>query len=110
LKGIVEVANNLVLGSLPVSKSWYESNWMGSFFFDGGPWIYHIPLGWMYVYPAQNDSYWFWNQQFGVWLWTNDKLFPQAYSGSGLKWLYFHIKEENVRVFDYHLQRWDFEK
>lgn len=106
VQGIIEIANHLLLGSLPLGNSWYDSNWLGKFFWESGSWVYHLPLGWMYVQPSKNDSYWLWNHQFEMWLWTDENLFPQAYSGLGAKWLYFHLDAENIRVFDYDHQTW----
>ena len=107
LKGIVEIPNLLILESLSLGNLWYDSPWFGKFFWEGASWLYHNPLGWMYIHPASNDSFWLWHQNLKAWLWTNKDLFPQAYSGTELKWLYFHLDSQDVRIFDYDHQTWD---
>ena len=107
LLGIVEIAPELFLSSIPLGNEWYDSPWMGTFFSKDNAWIYHTPLGWLYVYPLPNHSYWFWYDRFKEWLWTNEIIYPQVYSGTSLRWLYLFTEEENIRIFDYDLQTWD---
>ena len=107
--GNVEFAHELFLMSKPLGNSWYISPWLGIFMKNklDSSWVFHYPLGWVYIHPSQNNSYWLWPEKLDEWLWTNENLFPQTYSASSLTWLYFHIDNENIRIFDHDQQSWE---
>jgi hypothetical protein len=107
--GNVEFAHELFLMSKSLGNSWYSSPWLGIFMKNklDSSWVFHYPLGWVYIHPSQNNSYWLWPEKLDEWLWTNENLFPQTYSASSLTWLYFHIDNENIRIFDYDQQSWE---
>ena len=107
--GNVEFAHELFLMSKSLGNSWYGSPWLGIFMKNklDSSWVFHYPLGWVYIHPSQNNSYWLWPEKSDEWLWTNENLFPQTYSASSLTWLYFHIDNENIRIFDYDQQSWE---
>ena len=109
LLGTVEFAHELFLMSKPLGSSWYRSPWLGLFLKNkpDSSWIFHYPLGWLFIHSSQNNSYWLWADKLEEWLWTNENIFPQTYSGSSFKWRYFNIDNENIRIFDYDQQSWE---
>ena len=61
MKGQLAIRNLLVLDSMQIDDSWYKSDWLGSFLLHRGFWVYHYPIGWLYVHPDGQDGYWFWD-------------------------------------------------
>ena len=80
------IGSDIVDGSTPLGNSWWYSDWLGPFWHrPGDMWVYHAPLGWMYV--IQNKStlgVWFYLEYLNGWQWTKAGCLPLT-SGHILK-------------------------
>lgn len=85
------IGSDIVDGSNPLGNSWWYSDWLGPFWHrPGDMWVYHAPLGWMYV--IQNKStlgVWFYLEYLNGWQWTKPGVFPHFRTHSKARWSYF---------------------
>jgi len=103
-------ANPLALLSKPLGENWHSSAWFGNFLDIGNQWIFHYPLGWLYIYKAEN-GYWIWDAQLEDWWWTVEKVqgrkvFPWIYSDESKGWVYLLVDENGVKAYDQKSSKW----
>ena len=103
-------ASKLALLSKPMGQKWHSSTWFGNFMDIGDNWIYHYPLGWLYVSKAEN-GYWVWDARENDWWWTTDTLdgtaiFPWIYSDESNGWVYLLLDNNGVKAYDQNSRRW----
>jgi hypothetical protein len=106
LAGQILIKNLLALESASLENSWYQSEWFGSFYTTEGSWVYHHPIGWLYVHPDGNDGYWFWDHSWKNWWWSKNQAFPWIYRDDFAQWGYLMIMPNEVNVFDLDNRRW----
>ena len=107
----LKIDNALTLSSSQgEAAGWMESDWLGSFYSTGGSWLFHSSFGWLYVHPAGNGGYWFWDSHAEFWWWTDPTFYPYLYFSkpdqeeSG--WGYFLINPTEVQMYDFNKQEW----
>jgi hypothetical protein len=103
-------ASKLALLSKPMGQKWHSSTWFGNFMDIGDNWVYHYPLGWLYVSKAE-DGYWVWDARENYWWWTTDTLdgtqiFPWIYSDESNGWVYLLLDNNGVKAYDQNSRRW----
>ena len=83
---------DLLSGSEALGNSWWYSDWFGPFWHrPGDQWIYHSPLGWMYVIQDQETlGVWFYLEYLSGWQWTKPDVFPYFRTHSEARWSYFN--------------------
>ena len=59
--GIINVAPQIILESNKLDDGWLESSWFGKFYNNSSNWIYHYPLGWLYLHSLHPDGFWIWD-------------------------------------------------
>jgi hypothetical protein len=106
MKGQLFIKNLLALDSSPLENSWYHSDWLGSFYSGEGSWVYHHPIGWLYVHPDGHDGFWFWDHNWNYWWWSKNQAFPWIYRDDATRWDYLMILPDGVNVFDLQSRRW----
>jgi len=75
------------------------SPWLGFFYGETNPWIYHFTLGWLYLNPSSSESsgeIYLYDPILG-WLFTNEADYPSIYSFDRQEWLYYN-EDSNPRV------------
>ncbi|MAL85156.1 MAG: hypothetical protein CMI23_02205 [Opitutae bacterium] len=94
---------DLVQNANSIGNSWWYSDWFGPFWHrDADLWIYHAPLGWMYIHPeTQNGGLWFWVEYLAGWQWTEKSIFPFHRAHSDAKWYWFNQEKstQEQRIF-----------
>jgi hypothetical protein len=95
--------NDLISKATMLGNSWWYSDWFGPFWHrDGDLWIYHAPLGWIYLIPENSTgSLWFWVDYLSGWQWTSSAVFPHLRGHSLAKWYWFNKEKstQNNRLF-----------
>lgn len=88
------------------------SPWLGSYFADRYPWVYHPLLQWFWVANAETASgengLWLYSVRLESWLYTSDSLFPQVYSPDA-GWLFIDLigsTQSNLYYYNYSSQTW----
>ena len=108
VSGLIRIADKYILESAPLGDGWFESPWFGHFLKPNDSWIYHLKLGWIYIYPLQTSGYWLWDPVLEEWLWTDSTFFPWTFSNKISGWIYFSLDSEKVRFFNHNSQEWLF--
>ncbi|MDA9118861.1 Ig-like domain-containing protein [Opitutales bacterium] len=75
---------------------WTNLMFFGSYYRDANVsngrqnWIYHVDMGWVYVYKPDQllESSWMWKENVG-WFWTGDKYFKWVYHQGLQQWLHW---------------------
>jgi len=106
LQGQLAIKNLLTLDSSQLESSWYKSDWFGSFYSAEGSWVYHHPIGWLYVHPDGQDGYWFWDHNWNLWWWSKKQAFPWIYRDDSAHWDYLMVLPDGINVFDLENRRW----
>jgi CubicO group peptidase (beta-lactamase class C family) len=108
VQGTILVDNRLTFASVTnLENMWVSSDWFGSFYSTGSPWIYHSQLGWLYVYPDNAQGYWFWDAVYSNWWWSNPDEFPYfTEQAESQKWKYFDLGQNPTRVYDFESNEW----
>ena len=75
IQGEISIRNLLALDSSELDDSWHHSDWFGSFYSVEGSWIYHHPIGWLYVHPDEQGGFWFWDHKWDFWWWSKNRHF-----------------------------------
>jgi hypothetical protein len=116
----VKVINDLSVSALFISNSifnlsktasslnhdWYSNSWFGTFYATDLQWIYHRLLGWLYVYPVDDTSYWMWSDKYG-WLWIHSLYYPNLYSNDLKVWLKVDTVTGLMSVFTKSTESWN---
>lgn len=103
-------ASKIALLSKPMGQKWHSSSWFGNFMDIGNNWLYHYPLGWLYVAQAET-GYWVWDAREDYWWWTTDifegtSIFPWIYSDEAKGWVYLFLDSDGVKAYDQNTRRW----
>ncbi|MDC3284783.1 DUF5011 domain-containing protein, partial [Opitutales bacterium] len=87
------------------SGGWWESSWMGVFYAESYPWIYHQNLGWLFVHLDSPLGSWMYHPRLG-WLWTMPNVFPHLFLSKRNQW--FHVNQSTAKttIYDYQEQEW----
>jgi len=94
------------MGASPVTSSWFESPWFGTFFVSKDGWIYHLPLGWLYYKTDGLGGYWFWDDSWSSWWWSTHETFPWIYRDDTKTWVYIYDDAGNVMLYDQESMKW----
>ena len=86
-------------------QGWWESPWMGFYYADSYPWMYHQNLGWIFVSMESAEGIWFFDHRLG-WLWTNPQEYPALYLEKRDHWVYLDKGTAQTRVYDYEEEEW----
>ena len=91
------VADTSVTANFTKSKGWSEAeslnagwktlSWIGFYWENEGPWIFHSSLGWLYRSDQTDAASWLYSPTYG-WLFTSGQSRPFLYSSSGAYWIY----------------------
>ena len=76
------------LNATELEAGWKESNWFGFFHQADDNWAYHYDFGWIYVDQVADGGFWYWDDMMD-WLWTNDQVYPSAWSKEKNNWIRF---------------------
>ena len=106
LEGLVSIQENTPMGASPVTSSWFESPWFGTFFVSKDGWIYHLPLGWLYYKTDGLGGYWFWDDSWSSWWWSTHETFPWIYRDDTKTWVYIYDDAGNVMLYDQESMKW----
>ena len=106
LQGQLAIKNLLTLDSSQLESSRYQSDWLGSFYSVEGSWVYHHPIGWLYVHPDGQDGFWFWDHNWNLWWWSKNQAFPWIYRDDSSDWDYLMVLPDGINVFDLESRRW----
>ncbi len=94
---------DLIKDASSLGNSWWYSDWFGPFWHrDADLWIYHAPLGWMYIFPeTSNNGLWFWVEYLSGWQWTEKTIFPYHRAHTNAKWFWFNKEKstQHQRIF-----------
>jgi hypothetical protein len=97
---------NLVQDATNPVSDWHVNSWLGTFFASNSSWIYHSPLGWLYVHPVDDASYWMWSDKHG-WMWIHSLYFPYLYSNDIATWLRLDTSTGLISVFSKSKESWN---
>jgi hypothetical protein len=106
LEGLVSIQENTPMGASPVTSSWFESPWFGTFFVSKDGWIYHLTLGWLYYKTDGLGGYWFWDDSWSSWWWSTHETFPWIYRDDTKTWVYIYNDAGNVMLYDQESMKW----
>lgn len=107
--------NSPVLGDSPRANSWWfdlpdgpvggkEVPTLGWLNCDSYPWIESRNIGWVYDVSTDENSLWWYTEQFG-WIWTSRTFYPVFYNIENGHWMMFVVTSTRSRVY----QVYDFE-
>lgn len=66
---------------------WKTFPWLGTFRPYENGWIYHLKLGWVFVYPEETSGLWLWKKNMG-WIWTKESVYPYFWKNHDGSWQY----------------------
>lgn len=84
---------------------WWESDWLGLFYTELYPWVYHQKLGWVFVNVDSLQGAWLYRERLG-WLWTMPNVFPSLHMSERKEWTYLDTTRERTTMYDYINQAW----
>jgi len=87
------------------SGGWWESSWMGVFYAESYPWIYHQNLGWLFVHLDSPLGSWMYHPRLG-WLWTMPNVFPHLFLTKRNQWFHVNQSISKTTIYDYQEQEW----
>ena len=94
---------DLLSDATSLGNSWWYSDWFGPFWHrDGDLWVYHAPLGWIYIIPEDSGgNLWFWVDYLSGWQWTSKAIFPYHRAHTQAKWFWFNKAQstQEARLF-----------
>jgi len=108
VNGVITVAPRIILESKNLSNDWFESPWFGTIFATRQNWLYHQPLGWVYLHSTDPQGIWLWDNLKSYWIWTSKDVYPWFYSYNSNNWLYHKLDDGEVKVFDQASNSWNF--
>ena len=92
-----------------VVDTWEFVDWFGLFEGTDFPWVFHDPIGWVYVSTssaASSTSFWAYVDDFG-WVLFDENEFPYIYSPEFESWFYLEATPGDVPyVYDFATNRW----
>lgn len=100
-----------LLDSVAISGSYYESPWLGGFFFSegGNTVIYTQDLGWVFIEPSGTTAgAWFWSYGMGSWVWASSatgRFYYRSWDGS---WIFVQSDPLGSWILTYNDQTWGF--
>ena len=110
-KTIEAVFKKITLASSSSAKSlgsnWFE-HWFGYFYEDSSGWAYHTEFGWTYLATQNDESIWFWSENFS-WLWVNESTRGKNlyWKEDEKSWVYFPLINPSSKIYySYNNQQW----
>ena len=95
--------SDLLSDATSLGNSWWYSDWFGPFWHrEADLWIYHAPLGWIYIIPEDDaGSVWFWVDYLSGWQWSLKTIFPYHRAHTQAKWFWFNKAQstQEARLF-----------
>ena len=92
--------NHWSSGATDLGGSWKRLPWFGDYADLGGNWIWHLQLGYEYVYPSSTPtSIFFWDNSGLGWFWTSSTTYPYLYRFSDGAWLWYQTGTSSPRWF-----------
>jgi hypothetical protein len=86
--------------SSDLGNNWYQA-WWGTFYTQTTDnWTFHSHLGWIFVHPIKQDTFWFYDNSLG-WLFSSKDLYPYFYRNSSSSWLYHLANSSEKRFWSY---------
>ena len=110
IEGIVSIAPRLILESKNLENGWFESAWFGTIYPTSQNWIYHYPMGWLYMHSVYPSGLWFWDGLNNSWIWTQNGVFPWFFKYETSAWIYHKLDDEEIKVFDQSEKLWKYRK
>jgi len=110
IEGIVSIAPRLILESKNLDNGWFESAWFGTIYPTSQNWIYHYPMGWLYMHSVYPSGLWFWDGLNNSWIWTQNGVFPWFFKYETSAWIYHKLDDEEIKVFDQSEKLWKYRK
>ena len=105
------VFQKITLSSLSSAKSigsnWFE-HWFGYFYENASGWAYHTEFGWIYLDIQNDESIWFWSENFS-WLWVNESTRNQGLYWMEMEdgWIYFPLVTPTNKIYyGYNSEEW----
>jgi hypothetical protein len=96
------IADTSVTANFTKSKDWSQAenlnagwktlSWIGYYWEDQGPWIFHSSLGWLYRYDQTNAASWLYSPTQG-WLFSAGQNMPFLFSSTRSSWIYAGEKD-----------------
>ena len=82
------------IGELPFSyepdqAGGRKTSWIGDFWDEEYPWIYHQRLGWLYVTGFDPNHVWVWSYAGQRWIWLREGWFPWIWDHTDSAWKYY---------------------
>ncbi len=93
--------------AIDLGGGWWES-WIGAFYTNFSPWMYHQTLGWLYPYGNSADDLWIWVVSLNAFCWTSQTMYPYLYrAGNPGGWIFYIQGTSNPRLFfDFTTNTW----
>ncbi len=86
--------------SAEVADGWRGADWLGWFYSDHFPYIWHKAHGWWYCAGPGGGSLWIWEGEPGPgWMWTGPRTYPFFYGAAAGGWLYYLPDSARPRFF-----------
>ncbi|MEC8777503.1 MAG: hypothetical protein VXX28_00625, partial [Verrucomicrobiota bacterium] len=96
-----EIPEESALQGVETADGWMRSPWFGAYREYGDGWIFHAPLGWLYLSEDGQGGAWLWMESEG-WLWTEAEVWPFLWKDRSQGWLYLIETSDGRRmIFDY---------
>ena len=90
----------IVPDSLDLGSGWFSSEWFGTYWMlPNQSWVFHMELGWIYLYFTDNENFWFWSDQLSSWLWSGKPKMPYLYLYNSATWIYFEFQSSPLRYY-----------
>ncbi len=86
---ILSGEGKLTRRSVSLQNDWKFDTRIGLFWDAHLPWIYHFELGWLYIIPINEDTFFAYFPDFG-WVYINPENYPYLYRASDQTYLYFY--------------------
>jgi hypothetical protein len=89
-----------------LGSNWFSS-WLGIFYKSSEYWVYHVELGWLFLYFTETNL-WLWTENQG-WAWTAQEPFAGNFIWlENLKeWVYLDLTSTRApRYYNYQSESW----
>ena len=84
-----------VYGAQNLSSSWWQSDWLGTYWNTESSWLYHVHLGWVHLPEAENQSEhaWVWIDRLESWYWTGKEVYPYLFDYRLNTWIWINLEQ-----------------
>ena len=69
------------------------------------PWVYHKPMGWIYVSSDELLGTWLYRKNLG-WVWTMKDVYPALYMDNRKGWTFLDVNRNSTTLYDYSELTW----